>query len=131
MSIPSQKEYEAREMREAMAKEREVESASLAERKEAQADFLKAMKEPDLIAERIGWLIDGNYGWGPMMRAKQVVKAKRMNRQAALNQLIGIYEWSCPPRMAADAWKKLSKAEQSILERAINIVIEAAEKEEE
>lgn len=53
-----------------------------------------------------------------------------MNRRAALVQLVGVYEWKCPPRMTVDAWKKLSKSEKDLLDRAIDIVIDTAEKDE-
>ncbi len=122
--------YESRALREAVNKEREVESSPLSERKEAQANFLEALKDPALVAERLGWLIDGNYGQGEMMRAKQVVKSPRMNRRAALTLMIGVYEWQCPSAMGIAAWKKLSKAEKDMLDRAVDIVISEAEKEE-
>lgn len=128
--MESTAQYEARALREAHAKDREVESAPLAERKEAMAAFLEAMKDPALVAERLGWLFDGNYGYGEMKRAKEILSRPRMNRRAALTHLIGVYEWQCPPVMAIAAWKKLSKAEQSLLDRAIDIVISEAEKEE-
>jgi hypothetical protein len=129
MGIPSQTEYEARERREAIAKEWDLQHAPRAERKEAQADYLEAMKEPDLVAERLGWLFDGNYGYGPMMVAREVLANKRMNRVARLGQLIACHEWQCPQPEAMAAWHKLTKAQQDILERAIKIVISEAEKD--
>ncbi len=123
-------EYERRSLDEAHRHMQEIEKAPLTDRKEAQAEFLEAMKDPALIAERIGWLFDGNYGYGERMKARQILgMAKNANKTAALNQLIGAYEWQCPPAMAVAAWKKLSAAEKDILDRAIKIVIEAAEKE--
>jgi hypothetical protein len=85
MALPSQHEYEVRSMNEAFRREQEIERAPLSERKEAQAGFLEAMRgDPALVAERISWLLDGNYGHGEMMRARRVVENPRMNRRAAL-----------------------------------------------
>jgi hypothetical protein len=123
-------EYERRSLDEAYRHMQEVERAPLSDRKEAQAEFLEAMKDPALVAERLGWLFDGNYGYGEMMKARQVLgMGKNANKVASLNQLVGAYEWQCPPAMAVAAWKKLSASEKDMLDRAIKIVIEAAEKE--
>lgn len=124
-------EYDRRSLDEALAHMERVMKAPLSERKEAQAEFLEAMKtEPDLIAERLGWLFDGNYGRGEMMKARQILgMAKNANKVTSLNQLIGAYEWSCPTDMTVKAWKTLTAAEKDRLERAIKIFIEAAEKE--
>lgn len=128
MPIPSQAEYERREIDEARRKVIEVERAPLAERKEACADFFEAMRDrPELIAERIGWLLAGNYGYGSMILAKQVLKNRRMNRPAALTQMIATYEWMCPPRMAVEAWKRLTSAQKEALQVAVEEVIADAE----
>lgn len=130
--IPSQSEYEHRELMSAIAREREVERAPLAERKEAQREFLEAMRErPEIVAERIGWLLGGNYGYGAMKRAKQVLGSPRMNREAALTVMIAVHEWMTPGRMAVEAWKKLSPAEKSRLSKVTARVIEQAEAEGE
>lgn len=128
--MPNQ-EYDNRSLTEAYHHMQRVENAPLSDRKEAQAEFLDAMKtEPDLIAERLGWLFDGNYGRGEQMKAIQILGMKaNANKVASLNQLIGAYEWSCPPAMSVAAWKKLTAAEKDLLDRAIKIVIEAATKE--
>ena len=124
-------EYERRSLAEAYRHLKGIEDAPLSERKDAQTEFLDAMKtDPGLIAERLGWLFDGNYGYGEMMKARQVLGMKaNANKVASLNQLVGAYEWRCPPVMAVAAWKKLSAAEKDLLHRAIEIVIEEAKKE--
>lgn len=130
--IPSQAEYERREFDEASRKLREVEKAPLAERKEAAAAFLEAMRDhPQIVAERVGWLLDGNYGYGSMQMAKRVLGSPRMNRSAALTHMIAAFEWSTPSAMAAAGWKKLTKAQQAALERAVQAEIKSAETAEE
>jgi hypothetical protein len=124
-------DYELRSLNEASRHMQEVENAPLRDRKEAQAKFQEAMKErPELVAERLGWLFDGNYGYGEMLKARQVINlSKRTNKKAQLTHLIGVFEWQCPVTMSSSTWKKLTKTEQNRLDRAIDLVIEAAEKE--
>ncbi len=130
-SIPSQTEYERRELTEARGKLTEVERAPLADRKAAGADFFEAMRDrPQIVGERVGWLLDGNYGYGSMLLAKQVLGSPRMNRSAALTHMVGAFEWSAPGAMARAGWKKLTKAQQVALERAVQAAIKSAESEE-
>lgn len=126
----SNAEYDEQSMREAYQAEQDVDHAPLAERKEAQREFNEAMAEdPALVAERLGWLLEGNYGYGEMLRAKQILASPRMNRIAALNLYVGVSEWQCPRAMGIAAWKKLTPAQKQKLDQAISVVIAAAEKE--
>lgn len=128
MPIPSQAQYEANELAMARRDEERINAEPLRDRKECQANFLDAMaSDPALVAERISWLIDGNYGFGPMLLAKQIVASPRMNRVAALSQLIGVFEWRCPRVMGIAAWKKLTGTQKGTLDAAIETVIEEAE----
>lgn len=132
-SIPSQEQYERNSLDIALKKERRVEALPLAERKENQAKYLQALQEPGgrLLKERIGWLLDGNYGYGEMQRAKNVVANKRSNRTAALGILIALYEWSTPRRMAALVWHKLDHAQKARVTETINQAIAEYENDEE
>ena len=127
MASPS--EYERRERQEAQQRLTEVERAPLADRKEAAAEFLAAMRDdPELVAERVGWLLNGSYGYGQQLRAKQILGSPRMNRSAALTHLTAAYEWSTPSALAMAAWKKLTKAQQVALEKAVQVVIRDADR---
>lgn len=129
--VPTQSEYERNERASAMKHERQIDEAPLADRKDAQKSFLEAMRErPQLVGERLGWLFEGNYGYGPMIIAKEVLARPRMNREAILTQMIAVFEWMCPRRMAVDAWKKLTPAEKDKLSKAIAKEIKYAEKAE-
>jgi hypothetical protein len=120
--IPSQAAYEQNELAAARRHEQEVDGSPLAERKENQANFLWAMRErPDIVAEQVDWLLEGNYGYGAKLMAFQATS--RMNRPALFTQLIAVYEWMCPRRMAVDAWKKLSAGEKARLQAAVESVI--------
>jgi hypothetical protein len=129
--IPTQAEYERNELAMASRREREIDQQPLRDLKEAQQEFFEAMRDrPGVVAERISWLLDGNYGWGAMTQAKQVLANPRLNRRAILTQSIAVHEWMCPRRMAVNAWKKLTPAQKLLLDAAVDIVIEAAEKED-
>jgi hypothetical protein len=129
MPIPNQAEYESNERHLAHTEEQRIEKASLLDRKEAQAAFLDTMAtDPATVAERISWLLEGNYGYGQMQMAKQVLASPRMNREAALIQLAAVFDWLCPRRMAADAWKKLTAPQKKALSAAITVVISEAER---
>jgi hypothetical protein len=128
-AIPSQAEYERNEQ--AMARKRidALRRAPLADRKEAQAELLEAMRDdPDQVAERIAWLLDGTLGAGEQMLARRVLGNPRMNRSAALTQMVGAFNWQSPEDMTSAAWKKLSKKEQAALERAVQGAIKSAER---
>ena len=128
---PSQAEYERRELTEARNTLTALRRAPLADRKEAQAEFLKAMRnDPELVAERLGWLLNGSYGYGSMLMAKQALASPRMNRSAALTQMVGAFEWMAPEDMVRAAWKKLSASEKAALESAVQGVITSAASEE-
>lgn len=129
-SSQTNREYTTRVLGEAYAHARQVEKAPLGERKEARENFQEAMaSDPALVAERIGWLIDGNYGYGEMLKAKQVIASPHMNRRAALTHMVGLYEWQCPGAFSVDAWKKLTGSQKQALDAAVDVVIEAAERE--
>lgn len=131
MPIPSQSEYERREWLTAFQEMEEVRKAPLADRKEAQSEFFEAMRaHPKLVAERISWLLDGNYGYGAMLHAKRILGSPRMNRVAALTQMIGSFEWRSPAVMTIAAWKKLTPDQKLSLDHAVRRAIKSAESEE-
>jgi hypothetical protein len=129
MPLPTQAQYEANELAMARRDEEQINAEPLRDRKECQASFLDAMAtDPALVAERIAWLIDGNYGYGPMVLAKRIVASPRSNRVAGLSQLVSVFEWRCPRVMAVAAWKELTASQKRALESAIETVISEAEK---
>lgn len=126
--LPSQAEYERRELSDAHKKLVEFQRAPMASRKEAQAAFFEAMRSaPELVAERLGWLLDGSYGYGAMLLAKGVLGRPRMNRSAALTQMVGAFEWQSPEDMSRASWNKLSASEKARLESAVQATIARAE----
>jgi hypothetical protein len=131
------REYEMREAQEFQRQLRDVEKAPLADRKEAAKAWGQSLTDhgrddhPSVVAERIGWLLDGNYGYGAMQAARRIADNSRMNRVAALSIMIAALEWMCPGKMAVAAWKKLSAPQKAKLEKAIKAEIDSYLKDKE
>lgn len=95
----------------------------LSERRDLESRLIDAMRDPGLIEERIGWLIDGSYGRGGYDAARDVIRNTRMNREAWLMQTVGEVEWQVPRNVVIRVWKKLSSREQAALDAAIKRAI--------
>ena len=118
--------YEANERRTFHADLRAIESQSLPERQAGRADYLEAMIErPEIVAERVGWLLNGSYGYGSYMAAREVAANTRMNRVAWLSQTIASLEWSCPARFAISAHAKLTPEQKTKLRALIQAEIDS------
>lgn len=123
-------EYENRERRQFHADLERNERAPLADRREARAEFAEALKNPDLIGERVHWLIQGNYGYGSYRAAREVCKNKRMNREAWLCTTIANLEWQCPVRWASAEFMKLTDDQKRRVTEFVNSAILFWEEEE-
>ena len=128
-SIPTQAQYEAREAAEFRRQMTAAEKGPLAERREAAARFAEALRDPALIAERIGWLLAGNYGHGAMVAAKRAATG-RGNKAAALTQMVCAIEWMCPVKLGIAEWKRLTASEKRKLDAAVKRAIKASEVQE-
>ncbi len=120
------KEYEYQERIRLNKQIRYIESAPIAERREARQDWTEAMKDPANVANRIDWLLDGSYGYGSYIVAREVLTRTRMNRVAFFAQLLAALEYRCPANFARAAWNRLSENEQKAVNAAIGAVIEDA-----
>lgn len=126
MAIPSQAAYEANELREFQAKLREVERAPLRERQEDAQEFASTLRtDPELIAERIGWLFDGNYGYGSYVTARRVLRS-RMNKEAWALITVAAVEWRTTNVYARKAYNALSASEKAHINRLIDREIRSA-----
>lgn len=113
-------DYETREIQRYLAEVARIRKAPLAERKENAAAFLNALAtDPALVAERVGWLLSGNYGQGAALKAHQVAASPRMNRPAALSLMTGELEWHAPEDLVRRGTRKLPPG---ALERASKLV---------
>lgn len=117
--------YKIAEMEHLYRQLKKVEDAPLFDRREARKHLLAAMHYTPLIAERIEWVLTGNYGYGAMNRMQSIAHATRGNRAAQAIQLIGALEWLCPAAFTAQTWKKLSMPEQLELNVAVLTVLDS------
>ena len=124
-------DYDAQEARRFRADLQRAEEGSLAERRAARDEWKRDLLNPALIAQRIGWLIEGNYGYGAHKAAREVLASStRMNKPAWLGITIAAIEWQCPNAFARQAWNALSPADKTALTLAITQVITDYENEQ-
>lgn len=121
--MPTRKQYEAREMAEFRRQLSEVD-------REGGKEFRKAMiEEPELVAQRVSWLLSGCYGWGSCHAAHDVLGNLKMNREAWLVATIGALEWRSAAPTTHRNWRLMSTGQRAALSRAVQAVIAAAEEE--
>jgi hypothetical protein len=102
-----------------------VERAPLSERKEARRDYFKTLgcsAGPEIIARRIGWLLQGDYNHGAKLAARRIVETHG-NQAAQLRQLLAAVEYHCPAAFARGAWCKLAPARQKTVNEEITMAI--------
>jgi len=134
--MPSNEKYmpkpgDAREIQVYFKQVEEINKAPLSERKKAAAEYGKYMREfPKTVAERVQWLLVGNFGYGSYVKARQIAVSKGMNRVAVLANMTAELEWQCPAKMASDEWKKLTPAQQHAVNTAVAKEIQNWEEEE-
>lgn len=132
--IPSQAEYERREAQMFQNDLRRVEAEwrtlPRAEKADEEAKWLGAMAhDPKLVAERVGWLLAGNYGYGSYKAAHEVIRRPRMNQEGWLVQVIGALEWQVPIKTTQSLYNRLTKAQQTDLTGAVRREIEVRKEE--
>ena len=129
--IPTQSQYEENERRMLHQQLRQLDEAPLADRKAGAAEFLGVMQtDPQLVAERLDWIFQGNYGYGAMRKAQEILAMRRSNRPAMLTQLVGALEWQSTQRDTNASWNRLTPAQKRTLDDTINAVIRENETRE-
>ena len=117
------KEYIEREMKIMSKDAAKIEALPMVERRESYQIFSADMAAfPQIIAERIGWLLNGSYGFGQMILAQRALDSR--NPKAHLFRLIAIFEWRTGKSYAAKAWRMASEATKEALNKAIDAEIE-------
>lgn len=125
--IPTEAEYVERERRMLDATLQRVESAPLAERKEAAGEYAETLTaSPDIIAERIGWLFEGCYGKGAYDRVRGWLvyanaSPKRRMKSVKVNccVLLAALDDGCTASDAVKAWKRLTVEQQAALDELL------------
>ena len=123
-AIPTQREYEQREAQMFADHLHMIEALPVYERKEAMAQFLDTCRtDAALVAERIAWLLGGNYGFGAYVASRQMVDSMR-NPKPALFYLIASLEWQTGDYYAAKCWQALTEVERERLNELIGVEVE-------
>jgi len=122
--IPSFDEYKQNEVRKFRAEYERIQKEPEVGANGAQF-YVDCVKDPELVAERIGWLLNGTYGFAEQYTAGQILNNKRMNQVAALSQMIAVIEWQTSTARAREEWKNLTKDEQKKLDSLIRAEIKA------
>jgi len=112
-----------------------VESAPLAERKEAAREYAETLTaSPDIIAERIGWLFEGCYGKGAYDRVRGWLtyaneSPKRRMKSVRVNCccLLAALDDGCTARDAVKAWNRLTVEQQTALDALLTATIAAVD----
>lgn len=103
MNLTEKAAYEAREIDRHLAEMHNLEKCSLAHKRDAKAKFLDAIvSDPELIAERVDWLLAGHYGHGAYLLAH-----KQVSTEAAVEGLLMMIaqcEWMCTKKWASLAF---------------------------
>ena len=122
--------YEMRELSMFRKQMEDVERLPLAERKANAVEWFKDLSDNYMmVAERVGWLLNGSYGKGSHDSACRVVNSPRMNQVAWCAITIANLEWRCPAKMAIMAWKKLPVETRYLVNEAIRREIADAKRE--
>jgi hypothetical protein len=107
-----------------------VEMLPLAERKANAVEWYNdLLNDHMMVAQRVGWLLNGSYGKGSFDSACRVVNSPRMNQVAWCAITIANLEWRCPAKMAIMAWKKLPVEKRYLVNEAIRREIADAKAE--
>lgn len=98
----------------------DIERAPLADRREAKEALVYSLKyEREVIIDRLDWLLNGTYGKGAYDAAHAIRQNKRMNRAAAIFQLLAALEWRCSAPMTRAAWLALPAKDGAALNLAL------------
>lgn len=128
-AIPTQREYEQRERQMLADQLHDIESLPVYERREAFDQFLAMCREgAALVAERVGWLLGGSYGYGAYAASRQMVDTMR-NPKPTLFYLIASLEWQCGNYYAAKTWQSLNADEHARLNELIGVEVELCKAE--
>lgn len=117
--------YEQNERRILAYKLAAIDQQSLSDRKAARSYVHDGMLDAAHIANRINWVLNGDYGYSEMLSMKRIKEATRGNRAAQAVQLYCALEYGCPAKFVIGAWKLLSVEKQTALNDAVLEILNA------
>jgi len=119
MNIPTQKEYEEREIKMYFRQLEGVEKSSKQDRIYGFKSMLETVKnDPAIIAERITWILNGSYGFGAYIMSKRILKETK-NPNYHLFHILAHLEYLTSDYYASKIYRSLSKQEQDNLNELV------------
>lgn len=101
----TEKEYIENARRLFLADMARAERAKPGEKRKAKAKWVAALTgDPELVAERVAWLLAGHYGKGAYDAACLAVESDFVKPTFALLAIIAVLEWDLPNRMFLSSW---------------------------
>jgi len=82
-----------------------------------------AADDPELVAERISWLLAGHYGKGAYDRACELVGSRFVKPTTHLIALIATLEWMVPQSRVNEAIKELTHEQLKRLHDAVELAV--------
>ena len=116
--------YIQRERGKVQDKLRALSALPLRWRQQNRAEYRQALAErPAYVAAEVDHLLSGNFGEAEYHIAMDIMARPRMNRVAALSQLIAGLEWECSALEARKAYLSLDDRQKATIDTAIEEVI--------
>lgn len=82
-----------------------------------------AAGDPELVAERISWLLAGHYGKGAYDRAWELVGSRFVKPTSHLISLIATLEWVVPQARVNEAMAELTPEQLKCLHDAVELAV--------
>jgi len=120
-------DYDRREKSDTLKEIGALAKGSLADRREAKADYTGLMADLGHYTRTLDWMLGGDYGHGAYLLVRECLANKRMNRAAYLGVLVAALEARCPDREARAAYTGLSAEVRGNLDAAVASWIVEAE----
>ena len=119
-------DYEGAELLAFSRQIKRIADAPLADRQSAARDWRERLSDPETIAVRADWILNGSYGHGAYLHAWHVARNRRMNRAAWFSQMVAALDFNCPADFARREFLRLSKAQQAAVNAAILTAVDSA-----
>lgn len=117
--IPTQEEYEARELATYQQQVKRCEAQTVSEKRAAYEEYKAKLQDAGWVANSVELILAQNYGFWVGKIANKVAQNKRMNRCAWLCLHVALLDHNCPQRYATKAWNELTPKQQAKVTEAI------------
>ena len=98
---------------------------SPADKRDNAKDYAEHLVSLDWLAESVGYVLDGNYGYAIHKKARRVARNRRLNRAAWFGQIVASHDHNCPASYARRAWLSLPASDQLAANVCISKTLDA------